>query len=86
MKISFNIKNKKVQADLSKPLDLSIPLSFKKCNINAWDQKAAIRSPVQMDNWIGDCNQGSSVNFFDISFISQVTFRGIYIYGKISLY
>lgn len=64
--IIFN--NKKYQADLSKPLDISIPLRAGETNVSAWNVKPVEITPVVIGDWIGDVKQGGSVNFRNIFF------------------
>lgn len=61
-------KNKIYKIDLSKPLDISIPLRAGYENVNAWYAPPVSIDPVRMDNWIGDVNQGGSVNFRNVFF------------------
>jgi arylformamidase len=65
-KITHNKKS--YQLDLSKPIDISIPLRTGKENVNAWYSDPVSIEPVRMGNWIGDVNQGGSVNFKNILF------------------
>jgi kynurenine formamidase len=71
----FAVKKMKVQIenkytiDLSKPIDISIPLSNDEKNPIAWYQKTPIIEPVTMDDWIGKVSEGkSSTNFNNIFF------------------
>ena len=59
---------KTYKVDLSKPLDISIPLRAGKENVNAWYADPMTIEPVKMGDWIGDVNQGGSVNFRNIFF------------------
>jgi arylformamidase len=61
-------KGRSYKADLSKPFDISIPLRAGDHNVNAWWAKPVVIEPVRMGDWVGDVNQGGSVNFRDISF------------------
>jgi arylformamidase len=61
-------KGKSYKADLSKPFDISIPLRKGEPNVNAWWAKPVSIEPVRMGDWVGDVNQGGSVNFRDVSF------------------
>lgn len=56
------------RVDLFKPIDISMPLSTDKNSTRAWYQEAMSMEPVRMGNWIGDVNQGGSVNFRTITF------------------
>ncbi|EDP98168.1 cyclase family protein [Kordia algicida OT-1] len=61
-------KTTKHQIDLSKPLDISIPLRASKENVNAWYLDEPQISPVRSDNWVGSVKEGGDVNFNNISF------------------
>jgi kynurenine formamidase len=57
------------QVDLSKPIDISIPLTNDDENPIAWYQKKPEIEPVKMDDWIGKVSEGkSSTNFNNIFF------------------
>ena len=60
--------SKKHQIDLSKPIDISIPLRASKDNVNAWYVGKPKMKPVKQGNWIGRVTKGSSVNFNNIKF------------------
>lgn len=68
MKTTIEYKSKKFKIDLSKPLDISIPLRATKNNINAWYIGEPKIEPVKTDDWIGSVSKGSSVNFNNIYF------------------
>ena len=58
-----------LQIDLSKPLDISIPLSNNDKNPIAWYQSTPIIEPVKNGDWIGKVSEGkSSTNFNNIFF------------------
>lgn len=61
-------KGKTYQSDLSKPIDISIPLRTGEENVNAWHSSPVKIEPVRMGDWIGDVKQGGSVNFRSILF------------------
>lgn len=61
-------KGKSYHADLSKPIDISIPLRAGEENVNAWYVQPVKIEPVRMGDWIGDVKQGGSVNFRNIFF------------------
>jgi kynurenine formamidase len=61
-------KGKSYNTDLSKPIDISIPLRTGEENVNAWYVSPVKIEPVKMGDWIGDVNQGGSVNFRNITF------------------
>lgn len=60
--------SKTIQIDLSRPLDISIPLRASKENVNAWYIGAPTIEPVQIDDWIGSIEKGGDVNFNNIYF------------------
>jgi len=68
MQTTIQNNNKAYQIDLSKPLDISIPLKADKSNLTAWHVDAPKFEPVEGDGFIGDVNQGGSVNFRNIIF------------------
>lgn len=68
MKTTIEYNSKIFQIDLSKPLDISIPLSASKSNVNAWYIGEPMIEPVVTDDWIGSVSKGSSVNFNNIFF------------------
>jgi len=61
-------KGKTYQTDLSKPIDISIPLRTGEENVSAWYVAPVKIEPVQSGDWIGDVNKGGSVNFRNITF------------------
>jgi len=56
------------EIDLSKPLDISIPLTNTDANPIAWYLEKPIIEPVVFGDWIGKISEGSSTNFNNISF------------------
>jgi kynurenine formamidase len=56
------------QIDLSKPIDISIPLTNTDENPVAWYLKKPEIEPVRIDDWIGKVSEGSSTNFNNIFF------------------
>ena len=69
MKTTILSNNLTFQIDLSKPLDISIPLTNNEQNPIAWYQNAPEIAPVTMDDWIGKVSEGkSSTNFNNIFF------------------
>jgi kynurenine formamidase len=59
----------KYTVDLSKPIDISIPLTNDDENPIAWYQGKPEIEPVKMDDWIGKVSEGkSSTNFNNIFF------------------
>lgn len=58
-----------IQIDLSKPLDISIPLTNNEQNPIAWYQSLPVIEPVKDGDWIGKVSEGkSSTNFNNIFF------------------
>ena len=64
--IQYN--NQTYQIDLSKPLDISMPLKAEKNNPTAWYVDVPKFEPVMTEHFIGDVNQGGAVNFRNIFF------------------
>ncbi|HEY4617886.1 MAG TPA: cyclase family protein [Flavobacterium sp.] len=63
------IINNKFQVDLSKPIDISIPLSNTDSNPIAWYINKPVIEPVKFDEWVGKVSSGmSSTNFNNIQF------------------
>jgi kynurenine formamidase len=58
----------KYPIDLSKPIDISIPLSNTEDNPIAWYIEKPVIEPVKFGNWIGKVSEGSSTNFNNIFF------------------
>jgi kynurenine formamidase len=57
------------EIDLSKPIDISIPITNDKQNPIAWYQNAPEINPVVMGDWIGKVSEGkSSTNFNNLFF------------------
>ena len=54
--------------DLSKPIDISIPLTASKDNVNAWYINKPNIEPVVDGNWVGKVSEGASTNFNTITF------------------
>ena len=65
---SITLKNQTYLVDLSKPLDISIPMRGDNNNINAWYVAPPSIKPHMDDDFIGSVEQGSSTNFNDIYF------------------
>lgn len=57
-----------LKVDLSKPLDISLPLTGEATNPTAWYLSAPEISPVKSNNFIGEVSQGGAVNFKNIVF------------------
>lgn len=65
---SIQYNSEKYQIDLSKPLDISIPLRASKSNVNAWYLDAPRIEPVQEGEWIASVAEGADINFNNIWF------------------
>ncbi len=68
MKSTIQIHNKTIAVDLSKPLDISIPLQASEKNPLAWYQNEPTIEPVKMGDWTGKVSEGASVNFNNVFF------------------
>lgn len=66
MKIKIEINRVEYQADLSKPLDISIPISPE--GPRAWYVDPVTIEPVRNDRFTGSIAEGGDVNFRNISF------------------
>lgn len=64
----LTIEGKPVKVDLSKPLDISIPLSASAENPIAWYLDKPSIEPVKDGDWIAKVSEGASVNFNTIVF------------------
>ncbi|HOZ87478.1 MAG TPA: cyclase family protein [Bacteroidia bacterium] len=61
-------RGKEFKIDFFKPIDISIPLSTAENCASAWYVGPMKLEPVVMGDWVGDVNQGGSVNFRNIKF------------------
>ena len=68
MIVEIKIDNDLKKIDLSKPIDISIPLSGSKENPIAWYLDKPSISPVKEGGWIGKVSEGAAVNFNNIQF------------------
>ncbi|NRA10955.1 MAG: cyclase family protein, partial [Crocinitomicaceae bacterium] len=68
MKTTIQHNSKTYQIDLSKPLDISMPLKAAKENPTAWYVDVPRFTPVMTDAFTGDVNLGGAVNFRNIFF------------------
>lgn len=64
--IQYN--SRKLQIDLSKPLDISMPIVSSKKNVNAWYIDEPKIEPVKEGEGIAAVSEGASVNFNNIYF------------------
>ena len=60
--------NNTFEIDLSKPIDISIPLTNTDANPIAWYIEKPEIEPVRFGDWIGKVSEGSSTNFNNIFF------------------
>lgn len=69
METTISFSGLEYTIDLSKPIDISIPLSNTEQNPIAWYQNLPEIEPVRMGDWIGKVSEGkSSTNFNNIFF------------------
>lgn len=68
MKIKIKLKGSKYKVNLSKPIDISLPLSASIDNVNAWYLEAPKIDPVVDGSYIGSVARGASTNFNTIQF------------------
>src|SRR6202008_3388888 len=61
-------KGKTIKVDFGQPIDISIPLYSGADCVSAWHVEPMKIEAVRMGDWIGDVNQGGSVNFRNITF------------------
>lgn len=66
--VTVQIENSSYTIDLSKPLDISLPLKFSENNPIAWNLKAPKKEPVIFGDWIGSVAKGAPTNFNNIYF------------------
>ena len=64
--IKYN--SRKYSIDLTKPIDISIPLRDGKNNVNAWYIDPPKIFPVASEDWVGSVEEGADVNFNNIHF------------------
>lgn len=68
MKATIKYQKQNYKIDLSKPLDIAIPLRGDVSNVNAWYVDAPRITPHQEGDFIGKVTEGASTNFNDICF------------------
>jgi len=68
MKASIEHREKEYKIDLSKPIDISIPLKGTKECVNAWYVDPMKIEPVRTDQFVGSVAEGGNVNFRNILF------------------
>ncbi|MBU2939090.1 cyclase family protein [Lacinutrix sp. C3R15] len=65
---TIETNSQKYKIDLSKPLDISIPLIASKNNVNAWYLKEPTIEPFQDQGWTASVKEGACINFNNIFF------------------
>jgi kynurenine formamidase len=65
---SIKLNSKAYQFDLSKPIDISIPLKASKSNVNAWYIKEPRIEPEEFEGFTAAVAEGASINFNNIFF------------------
>ena len=68
MKTTISHIGQTFEIDLSKPIDISIPLTNTDANPIAWYIEKPEIEPVKFGDWIGKVSEGSSTNFNNIFF------------------
>ena len=68
MLATIQIKSRKIKIDLSKPLDISMPMRGSVKNVNAWYINEPKIEPVKIDQWVASVKEGAAINFNNISF------------------
>jgi kynurenine formamidase len=68
LKTIIHYKGRHIEIDLSKPIDISIPLSNTDANPIAWYIEKPQIEPVRFGDWTGKVSEGSSTNFNNIFF------------------
>lgn len=68
MKTTIHHKKKDYQINLSKPLDISIAITGKKDNVNAWYVEHPKIQPHTDGDFVGSISAGATTNFNDIWF------------------
>ena len=68
MKASITYNSQIFEIDLSKPIDISIPLTNTDANPIAWYIEKPEIEPVTFGDWVGKVSEGSSTNFNNIFF------------------
>ncbi len=65
---SIKLNSKNYQFDLTKPIDISIPLKASKSNVNAWYINEPKIEPVKFEGFTAAVSKGASINFNNIFF------------------
>ena len=68
MKATISHQNQTFQVDLSKPIDISLPLTNNDQNPIAWYIEKPQIEPVRFGSWVGSVQNGATTNFNNIFF------------------
>lgn len=68
MKITIDFGDKTYTADLSQPLDISLPLKEGMDNVNCFWATYMETAPVRMGSFVGSTQEGGAVNFLTVKF------------------
>lgn len=68
MLATIEYNSRKLKIDLSKPLDISMPLTGTEKNVNAWYIDSPKIEPARDGEWVAAVSQGASINFNNIHF------------------
>lgn len=68
MWVNFKIDGVEHKADLTNPIDISIPLRSGVENPNVWYVNPPKIEAVELEDWVGAVSEGSAVNFNKITF------------------
>jgi len=65
---SIKVNNRNHNIDLSKPLDISIPMKGNTSDVNAWHKKHSRIEPHTEGEFVGSVSEGAAINFNHIWF------------------
>lgn len=65
---SIQLPYGEIKVNLSKPIDISIPLKNGDNNPSAWYVPPVRMEAVRKGDWVGDVQEGGSVNFYNVFF------------------
>ncbi len=68
MRTHIFLNDRTYEIDLSKAIDISIPLKEGMETVNAWYAPPVEIEAVRMGDWVGDVREGGSVNFKNVKF------------------
>lgn len=68
MRVTAEINGSSYSFDFARPIDISMPLSPDPKSASAWYVPPVKITAVRTDQFVGDVNEGGSVNFNDITF------------------